>query len=140
MSLESLTDQERQFYVFGFRIVLRRFLRLTALGWGVTAIGAGCLLFAWRTPLPHGVFDLLLAGGVVAAGLAVVQTNLAALQSYVTVPFPDLPDRTPPEEVTVLRGWMQEVATGGWRDAYAVAQRLEKITSPQQGVNVWPTV
>jgi hypothetical protein len=139
-SPDRLTDGERQFYIHGFRLVLRRFLRQSALGWAVTALGALCLLIFWRSPLPHGGFDLLMATGAVVAGLAVVQTNLAALQSYVTVPFPDVPGRIPPLEVLQLRGWMQEVAGGGWRDAYAVLQRLEKIKDEQQGVNVWPTV
>jgi hypothetical protein len=137
---DRLTGDERQFYIQGFRLVLKRFLRQTAIGWAVTTIGALCLLIFWRSPLPHGGFDLLLAMGAVVAGLAVVQTNLAALQSYVTVPFPDVPGRIPPAEMLQLRGWMQEVAGGGWRDAYAVLQRLEKIKDEQQGVNVWPTV
>jgi hypothetical protein len=139
-SPDRLTGDERQFYIHGFRLVLRRFLRQTAIGWAVTALGALCLLSFWRSPLPHGGFDLLLAAGAVVAGLAVVQANLAALQSYVTVPFPDVPGRTPPAEVLQLREWMNEVAGGGWRDAYAALQQLERFKDEQLGANVWPTV
>jgi hypothetical protein len=137
---EELTDEERQFFLFGFRRVLRRFLRMSALGWAITAGGAACLLVFWREPLPHGAFDLLLSAGGMAAGLGLVQTNLASLQSYVTVPFPGLPGRVPPELLAMLRGWMKDVAEGGWRDAYAVLQQLEKIIGEQEGAGLWPTV
>jgi len=137
---DGFTEEERQFYVFGFHRVLTRFFRLTALGWGITAIGALCLLLFWRSPLPHGGFDLLMATGTFVAGLIIVQTNLAALQSYVTVRFPDRPDGIPPEQIVMLREWMREVAEGGWRDAYAVLRRLEAMKGEQQGAGLWPTV
>lgn len=120
--LDDLTEEERQFYFYGFRTVLRRFIRMTVAGWALSALGAGSLLVFWKSPLPHGAFDLILSLAVIVAGVIVVQTNVTALQSYVTIRFPT----KEPASGLILRAreWMQEVAEGGWRDAHAVLHRL----------------
>ena len=129
--VDQMTAEEQQFYFYGFRTILRRFVRMTVTGWVLSAVGAACLLVFWKSLLPHGVFDLLLSLAVVVAGVIVVQTNVTALQSYVTVAIPN--EQSASGGVFLLRAWMREVAEGGWRDANAVLHRLPDRVVGQQG-------
>lgn len=160
MSEEPLpTEAELRYYYFGLHSVLRRYRTMTILGWIIAALGLATVPLSWRLGTPHGLMDTLLTAGTVVAGLAVVQQSVAALSSYLHVPFGDRPghpalqnepprpslgtvseSRTPRPDgvgtggaadrhpaILQIEELMRDVDEGGWQEAYAAIEKLEKM-------------
>src|SRR5512146_1522731 len=128
------TEAELRYYYFGLHSVLRRYRTMTILGWIIVALGLATVPLSWRLGTPHGLMDTLLSAGTVVAGLAVVQQSVAALSSYLHVPFGDRPggvrtggtaDRHP--AMLQIEELMRYVDEGGWQEAYAAIEKLEKM-------------
>lgn len=123
------TEAELRYYYFGLYAVLRRYRTMTIVGWIVVALGLVSVPLSWRLGTPHGFMDTLLSAGTVIAGLAVVQQSVASLSSYLHVPFGDRPDATAdrPPAIRYIEELMRDVDEGGWQDAFAAIEKLEKM-------------
>ena len=130
MSVETLpTEAELRFYYFGLHAVLRRYRFMTILGWVIVALGVASVPLSWRLGTPHGLVDTLLSISTVIAGLAVVQQSVAALASYLHVPFSERPDGTTARRpaIVYIEELMRDVDEGGWQDAFAAIEKLERM-------------
>ena len=123
------TGAELRFYYFGLYGVLRRYKAMTILGWVIVSLGFASVPLSWRLGTPHGLVDTMLSAGTVVAGLAVVQQSIAALSSYLHVPFSERPERTavPHPAVQQLEELMRDIDDGGWQEAYAAIEKLEQM-------------
>jgi len=121
------TDAELRFYYFGLYAVLRRHRAMTILGWVIVLLGLATVPLSWRLGTPHGLVDTLLSAGTVIAGLAVVHQSVAALGSYLHVPFSERPGSTAdlPPAILYIEELMRDIDEGGWQDAYAAIGKLE---------------
>lgn len=124
---QDVHDNELQFFYFGFYTQLRRFRARTIAGWCVTILGGIEIPFGWGTGSP---LDVVLPLSTIAAGIALVSVSISSLESYVTVPFPDLPAGDHPGAQSgacaILRGIMRDVDEGGWREAYAALHQVRE--------------
>ena len=127
----SPSDAELQFYYAGLHKVLRRHRFMTVLGWVVTLAGVASIPIGWQLDRPQAAIDLVLAGGIVIAGLALVQQSIASLESYVTVPFPPSSQEEggpgPHAAIRELAQLMREIDEGGWQEAYEGIRRVEAV-------------
>lgn len=123
------TDAELRFYYFGLHAVLRRYRTMTVLGWVIVSLGLASVPLSWRLGTPHGLVDTLLSVGTVIAGLAVVQQSVAALSSYLRVPFKERPGEAAELHPAILHieELMRDIDEGGWQDAYAAIEKLERM-------------
>ena len=125
----SLSEPELEYYYFGFSRILKSFRTITLLGWGIVLIGAVSLPLGWRFGQPHGLIDVALSIATTLAGVLVVQQGVAALASYINIPFDDRPgsgeDRHP--AVKEIRALMKEIDDGGWWEANGGIQGLKEI-------------
>ncbi len=131
MSDPAVRDAALQFYYSGFYQALRRYRRAAVIGWAVVAAGSVGILLGWDFAKPPGLYHLGLCLGAIAAGLVLIQGNIAALSLYVRIPFP-LPPAGEEEEpwqgaAEELRGLMKDVDDGGWQEAFAALDRLERM-------------
>lgn len=116
------------FYYHGFSGALKRFRVFALLGWGVVIAAAAALYFGRDLVRPEGWFIPLLCAGAAAAGIALVQAGIAGLTAYVRVPWPwPVDESSPPEYLRALREVMDAVDRGGWREAAAALEALERI-------------
>ncbi|MDH4070709.1 MAG: hypothetical protein OEV30_09805 [Ignavibacteria bacterium] len=100
---------------------------MTLFGWIIVFAGFGSLFLGWRLGLPHGLIDLLLSAGTIAAGLLVVQQAVVSLEEYIAVPFGVNRVSHPAfDEIGTL---MSDMARGGWREARRGAAELERIAA-----------
>lgn len=118
-----------EFYYYGFYSALKRFRSVVAVGWLITGAGAGAFVVRWRIAHFPGWFDLVVSLGCIVAGIAVVQTAVAALTAYVRVQFPrpESPAAEQDEIVTRLSDLMKDVEDGGWREAREAIHSLREL-------------
>lgn len=123
------TDAELRFYYFGLHAVLRRYRAMTILGWVIVALGLASVPLSWQSGTSHGLIDTLLSAGTVIAGLAIVQQSVTALSSYLQVPFSERQGEAPElhPAIRYLEELMRDVDEGGWQDAYAAIEKLERM-------------
>ncbi len=123
------TEAELHFYYIGLYAVLRRYRAMTILGWVIVVLGLASVPLSWRLGTPHGLVDTLLSAGTVVAGLAVVQQSVTSLASYLHVPFSERPgERTDLHPaIRYIQEIMQDIDQGGWQDAYAAIEKLERM-------------
>src|SRR5512140_2653543 len=76
-------EAELMYCYFGFASSLRRYRRMTLLGWVVAAAGFLSLMIGWREGTPHGMLDLILSVLTIAAGIGLVQQSVMALEAYI---------------------------------------------------------
>ena len=123
------TESELEFYYFGFHRILKRFRSVTILGWVVVLIGAVSLPVGWKFGQPHGLMDVALSIATIFAGLVVVQQSVAALESYVNVPFHK--QESSGEDIhpvlMEIRTLMKEIEEGGWWEANRGIRTIEEI-------------
>jgi hypothetical protein len=129
MNSTSPTEVELQFFYFGLYRILRRYRFTTILGWLVVLIGAVSTPLGWEFGRPHGLIDLALSTGTIAAGLMLVQQSVSFLDAYVNVPFPTSSDggwgqSAAIHEITQL---MKDIDEGGWQEAYAAIGILKRM-------------
>jgi hypothetical protein len=118
-----------EFYYYGFYAALKRFRSVAGAGCLVTGAGAGAFMVRWQLARFPGWLDIVVCLGCVVAGIAVVQTAVAALTAYVRVPFP-LPVTPAGEQEEIfgrLRELMQDVEDGGWREAREAIRRVREL-------------
>ncbi len=124
------TEAELAYWYFGFASALRRYRRMTVLGWAVVAAGFLSLMIGWREGMPHGILDLALSVLATAAGIGLVQQSVMTLESYVR-PRGILSAATPAESrrpvVDDLFALMEEVDGGGWQEAYAALRKIRML-------------
>jgi hypothetical protein len=129
MESVSATESAARFFIYGFHAVLRRYRAMTLLGWAAVAWGGATVVLGWNYGQPHGVFDLMLSLAAVLAGVALVQQSVAALSSYVQIPYPMPPgaQETVSGIFTKCAELMKEVDAGGWQDAYNALTRIRQL-------------
>jgi hypothetical protein len=131
MSDAAVRDAALQFFYSGFFQALRRYRRAAVAGWTIVAAGSVGVVLGWDFAEPPGLYHLGLCLGAIVAGLALIQGNIAALSSYVRIPFP-LPTAREDAEpwqgaVDELRALMKDVDDGGWQEAFAALNRISRM-------------
>ena len=128
MSDKPPSEAELQFYYFGLYQVLQRYRVGTTAGWLIVSLGVVSLPLGWKFGTPHGLVDIALSVGVILAGLFVVQQNVAALSSYLNVPFGSR-DNSGERHMVIdeVEALMKEIESGGWQEAYAAIGKLKKM-------------
>jgi len=127
-SAAKLTNAEIEYYYRGFLTVLRRYRSLALVGWAVVAVGFGILVIGWRTET-HLV-EIILASLTMMSGIIVVHFGVTVLDTYVRIPVRELqgaptePLEPPLNEILEL---MNDVASGGWQEAFGALNRLRAI-------------
>jgi hypothetical protein len=124
------TEAELRFYYNGLYTVLRRYRRMTVLGWAIVFLGAASIPLSWRLGTPHGLVDTILSIATIVAGLAMVQHSVASLTDYLHVPFSERPDGLSTPDHPALQyidGMMRDIDDGGWQEAFAAIGRLEEM-------------
>ena len=129
MSDFSLSEPELEYYYFGFNRILKRFRAITLLGWIIVLIGAVSLPLGWRFGQPHGLIDVALSIATTLAGVLVVQQGVAALGSYIGIPFHERggSKEEPHPGLGEIRLLMKEIDEGGWWEANGGIQKLKEI-------------
>ena len=129
MSNASLSEPELEYYYFGFHRILMRFRSITLLGWVVVLVGAISLPLGWKFGQPNGLIDVALSIATLVAGLLVVQQGVAALQSYVNVPFHEQGGSKEASHPAIeeIRRLMKEIEDGGWWEANGGIQKIQEI-------------
>jgi hypothetical protein len=124
-----MDERVLEFYYYGFYSALKRFRGVVAVGWFVTCAGAGAFVVRFEAVRSAGLFDIIVCLGCVVAGIAVVQTAVAALTAYVRVPFPVPEPSTGEQEEIVgrLRDLMKNVEDGGWREAREAIHAVREL-------------
>jgi hypothetical protein len=121
-------DEPLEYFYFGLYGALKRYRRMSLIGWGVVLFGCIGVGLRWRAGGPFGLVDLLLAVATILAGLALVQHSVESLTAYVRIPFPD---STQPGYATgrgpaiqEIRELIKEIDEGGWQEAFLALRRL----------------
>jgi hypothetical protein len=122
-----LTDAELQYFYFGFYKALKRYRLTSIAGWSVVLLGCLSVPFGWNLGRATGVTEVFLTLLTVFAGLTVVWQNIAALEQYVRIPFPDSSETQALSVVQDIRDLMKEVDEGGWQDAYDAIGKLKEM-------------
>jgi hypothetical protein len=123
-------EAELAYCYFGFASSLRRYRRMTVLGWVVVAAGFLSLMIGWREGTPHGLLDLVLSVLAIAAGIGLVQQSVMSLEAYVrskTILFAAVPATNRPPAINEMIALMDDVETGGWQEAYAALGKLRTL-------------
>lgn len=125
-----LTDDELQYFYFGFYRILKRYRSTSLLGWTIVLAGCLSIPFGWNLGRTTGFIDVILTLLTILAGLALVWQNISALDEYIRVPFHSSFDSISTkrnEIITDIRTLMKEVDDGGWREAYEALSRLSVL-------------
>ena len=126
-----LSDAELQYYYFTFYRILRRYRRLTLIGWAAVALGCAGAFVGWRYGYIHGVMDIVIAGSAITAGLAVVHQSVAFLEDYLRLPMRyAMKGNGVIEDSDVmkeLKNVMTIIGEGGWQEAYLATKELRSI-------------
>ncbi|MBM2841139.1 MAG: hypothetical protein HW412_1667 [Bacteroidetes bacterium] len=122
-----LSESEIRYYFTGFYKMLKRYRRMTVIGWVIVAIG--CLSFpvGWSIGRPGGLIEILLSCSTVVAGLAVVWQSVSWLDTYIRIAVParDNGERHP--AVMKALEIMHDVDVGGWHEAHTAIRGLEEL-------------
>jgi hypothetical protein len=131
MTPPSPTEAELHFYYFGFYRALRRYRRMTLIGWSVVLTGCASVPLGWNAGRTGELIDLALSACTILAGLALVWLSVTSLDDYVKIPYssrhPGNGDGEPPVVLGEIMAIMQDVADGGWQEAYAGLSTLKEI-------------
>ncbi len=125
-----LLEAGRAYCYPGFASSLRRYRRMTVLGWVVVAAGFLSLMIGWRDVTSHGMLDLLLSTLAMASGVGIVQQSVMTLESYVRtrgILVSAIPQAERGPAIDEALALMEEVETGGWQDAYAALKKLRAL-------------
>jgi hypothetical protein len=125
---EDPADEPLKYFYFGLYDALKRYRRMSLIGWAVVLIGCVGIGLRWRAGGPFGLVDLLLSAATILAGLALVQHSVENLTAYVRIPFPE---STQPGYATgrgpaiqEIRELIKEIDEGGWQEAFLALRRL----------------
>lgn len=132
-----MTDDELQYFYFGFHRVLRRYRSTSILGWIIVLFGCISAPFGWNLGRPAGVIEVLLTVLTILAGLSLVWQNISALQEYIRISFPLSPSGEPEPARLEIQKIMREVDDGGWQEAYAAIAKLKDLQQ-KYGLPVLP--
>jgi len=116
-------------WILGFLESLKRYRRVTLVGWMVAAGGAMALVLRWRSPGMLGLLDIVLSGATIAAGILLVLYGIEGLSAFIRTALAALQK----EELTELRELMKEVEDGGWQDAFAALARVRRMLGHRAG-------
>ncbi len=122
-----MTDDELQYFYFGFQRVLRRYRTTSILGWMIVLVGCLSIPFGWNLGRTTGFIEVVLTLLTVLAGLSLVWQNISALQEYIRMPFPRSSSAEPEPLRLEIQSIMKEVDDGGWQEAYAAIAKLNEI-------------
>ena len=120
------SERDLQYYYFGFYSVLKRYRLMVLIGWSAVATACAGIVIGWQYGRVHGLLDIAISVCAVAAGLALVHQSVAGLSQYLAIPFADQNEAgdTALEEI---RSVMNDVAEGGWQEAFAAMRILEQM-------------
>jgi len=116
-------------WILGFLEALKRYRRVTLVGWMVAAGGAMALVLRWRSPGLLGLLDIVLSAATIAAGILLVSYGIEGLSAFIRTALAALHK----EELTELRELMEEVEDGGWQDAFAALARVRRMVGHRTG-------
>lgn len=122
------TDELLEYFYFGLYGALRRYRRMTLIGWGVVLFGCIGIGLRWRAGGSFELLDLLLSAATILAGLALVQHSVESLTAYLQIPFPDTTQpgfaagRGP--AIQEIKDLIREIDEGGWQEAFLALRRL----------------
>lgn len=122
-----MTDDELQYFYFGFYRILRRYRSTSILGWVIVLCGCLSVPFGWNLGRPAGVIEVLLTVLTILAGLSLVWQNISALQEYIRISFPRSSAGEPGLARVEIQIIMKEVDDGGWQDAYSAIEKLKEM-------------
>jgi hypothetical protein len=123
-------EAEMSYCYFGFASSLRRYRRMTVLGWVVVAAGFLSLMIGWREGTPHGMLDLALSVLAIAAGIGIVQQSVMSLEAYVrprNILFAAVPAEERRPAINAMIALMDDVEAGGWQEAYVALGKLRTL-------------
>jgi len=125
-----LSDDELQYYYFGFYKALKRYRSASLIGWSIVLVAIISVPFGWNLGRSTGYIEVVLTILTIFAGLALVWHAISSLEEYVRIPFsrsaPDsqITGQSLPDEIRTL---MKEVDDGGWQEAYAAIGKLHEL-------------
>ena len=120
-----------EYFYYGLYRALKRYRRMTLIGWGVVLLGCVGIGLRWRGGGPFELVDILLSAATVLAGLALVQHSVESLSAYVEIQYPD--HREPGQSagrgpaIDEIRGLIKEIDKGGWQEAFLALRRLRSM-------------
>lgn len=126
----SRADPDVAFWLLGFLAALRRYRRVTMIGWLIAAGGALSLLVRWRAEGVLGLVDVLLSSAMVAGGVLLVHYGIEGLTAFIRTALSAMN----PEANDELRSLMEDVDQGGWQEAFAALRRLRRLTQDQKAL------
>jgi len=129
MNSTSPTEAELQFFYFGLYKILKRYRFTTILGWLIVFIGAASTPLGWEFGRPHGLIDVALSMGTIAAGLMLVQQSVSFLDAYINVPFPTSSNGGWGQSAAIneINQLIKDIDEGGWQEAYAAIGILKRM-------------
>ena len=122
-----MTDDELQYFYFGFYRILRRYRSTSVLGWIIVLFGCLSIPLGWNLGRATGFVDVALTVLTMLAGLSLVWQNISALQEYIRISFPRSSSSEPDPARLEIQTVMKEVDDGGWQEAYAAIEKLNEI-------------
>jgi hypothetical protein len=130
---QSARDPALDFFYFGFFQALRRFRFFTMTGWLLAGAGVGAIALRWGPVWSGDPVSIVLCGLLFTGGIVIVQASIAALGSYVRIPFPPPPpgsaDMEHLQAVEEILPLLKEVDEGGWQEAFRAMVSLREIGS-----------
>ena len=118
----SATAPAPEVWTLGFSEALRRYRRITLVGWLVAASGILGLILRWSSPGMLGLADILVSALTVGAGVLLVHYGIEALSGFIRTALAAMPH----EGCGELRMLMEEVDRGGWQEAFSALRRLRR--------------
>lgn len=118
----SLTVPGPEIWTLGFLEALRRYRRITLVGWLVASAGVAGLILRWSSPGVLGLADILVSVLTIAGGVLLVHYGIEALSGFIHTALAAMPR----EGFGELRELMEEVDRGGWQEAFAALRRLRR--------------
>jgi hypothetical protein len=118
---------ELRYYYFGFYKALKRYRVMTIVGWLVVAIGCASFPMGWSVGRSSGLIEIALSCATVVAGLGLVSQSVSSLEAYLRIVLPF--DRNGEQHPMVyeVAEIMKDVDEGGWQEAYAAIERVERL-------------
>lgn len=120
---------DREFWISGFLEALRRYRRVTIVGWLVAFGGVLSLVLRWRATGLAGLLEIMLSGATVAGGILLVHYGIEGLSAFIRTSLGALKA----QELAELRALMEEVERGGWQEAFAALGRVRSMIAHRTG-------
>jgi hypothetical protein len=129
-------SQASAFYLTGFRRALERYRNFVLTGWAITGLGVAGLFASCRSIEQGDLLATSIPLAAMTAGVLLVLQSIAALQAYVTTPFPlpdadDMPDGLLYQAMK-SREMMVDVAEGGWQEAFEALAKLQTMQKEER--------